>query len=74
MKIINKRIYRIHIENTGVSDFVYRTVFYKLENTTLWTLDLFLFSGEKETTALLDPLEGANLNHWTTYVSITTGI
>jgi hypothetical protein len=37
-------------------------------------LDLFPSAGEgaRETPTLLGPLERANLNHWTTYVSITT--
>jgi hypothetical protein len=33
-----------------------------------WKLDLFAFSGEgREATALLDPLERTDLNHWTPY-------
>jgi hypothetical protein len=40
----------------------------KHKRTTFWKLDLFPFSGEGwETPTLLGPLEGANLNHWTTY-------
>jgi hypothetical protein len=38
-------------------------------------MDLFLSSGEGwETPTLLGQLEKANLNHWTTYVSINTAI
>jgi hypothetical protein len=43
----------------------------KLENM-FRKLDLFPFSGEGETSTLFGPLERLNLNHWTTYVSITT--
>jgi hypothetical protein len=46
----------------------------KLENTTLWKLDLFLSSGEGETPTLLSPFERANHNHWTTHASVTTAI
>jgi hypothetical protein len=46
----------------------------KLENTMFQKLDVFLSSGEGQTRTLLGPLEGANLNHWTTYVGITTAI
>jgi hypothetical protein len=45
----------------------------KLEKTTFRKLDLFLSSDEGGDT-LLGPLERVNLNHWTTYVSITTAI
>jgi hypothetical protein len=38
-------------------------------------LDMFLSSGVGwETPTLLGSLKRANLNHWTTYVSITTAI
>jgi hypothetical protein len=44
----------------------------KLENITFLKLGLFPSSDEGETLTLLGPLERANLNHWTTYVSIAT--
>jgi hypothetical protein len=37
-------------------------------------LDLFPSSGEGQTPTLLGPAERANLNYWTTYVSITTAV
>jgi hypothetical protein len=43
----------------------------KIEKATVRKLDLFRFSGGR-THTLLCPLEGTNLNHWTTYVSINT--
>jgi hypothetical protein len=46
----------------------------KLENTTFWKLVLFITSGEWGRQLLFDPLETANLNHWTTYISITAAI
>jgi hypothetical protein len=39
----------------GFLDFFHRPVFYRLENTTFWKLDLFPSSGEE------GPLERANL-------------
>jgi hypothetical protein len=45
------------------------------KNTTFPKLDLFPSLGEGEKTpTLLDPLERANLNHWTTYISITIAV
>jgi hypothetical protein len=47
----------------------------KLKNTAFREMDQFPFSGEGwETLTVLDPLERAYLNHWTTNVSITTAI
>jgi hypothetical protein len=46
----------------------------KLESTKFRKLDLFPSSGKGETPTLLGPLERANLNHWTTHISITTAI
>jgi hypothetical protein len=44
-----------------------------LRNTAFWKMDLFISSYEEwATQTLLDPLERANLNPSTTYVSITT--
>jgi hypothetical protein len=41
-----------------------------LKNTTFQKMNLFPFSGEGfEAPALLGPLEGANLCHWTAYVN-----
>jgi hypothetical protein len=45
-----------------------------LGNTTFQKLDLFASSGGGKTSTVLGPLERANLNHLTTYVSITTAI
>jgi hypothetical protein len=50
--------------NYWALNFVHHPVFWKLENTTFWKLDLFPPSGEAEIHALLGPLERANLNHW----------
>jgi hypothetical protein len=50
----------------GLLDFVHRPEFQIPQNTTFRKLDLFPSSGEgKETPTLLDPLERANLSHWT---------
>jgi hypothetical protein len=46
-----------------------------LKNTTFRKLDVFPTSGEGwGTPGLLDPLERANLDHWTTYVSLTSAL
>jgi hypothetical protein len=37
-------------------------------------MDLFPSSGKGETTTLLGPLEGANLDHWTTPVRVRVRI
>jgi hypothetical protein len=55
---------------TGVSDFVHHPMFEKLENITFRKLDLFPSSGEGEMPTLLDPVERANLNDWTTHVRV----
>jgi hypothetical protein len=46
----------------------------KQENTKFRKLDLCPSSAEGKTLNLLGTLERANLNHWTTHVSITTAI
>jgi hypothetical protein len=47
----------------------------KLENTMFQKLNLFLTSGEGGGNYFVGcPFERANLNHWTTYVRITTAI
>jgi hypothetical protein len=59
---------------TGFLGFVHCPILKKkVEKTTFRKLDLFPSSvkGDK-TSTLLCPLEGANLNHRTTYVSLTT--
>jgi hypothetical protein len=44
----------------------YTKIVIVIENTTFRKLDLFPPSGEgKEIHALLGPLEGSNINHWT---------
>jgi hypothetical protein len=46
-----------------------------MKNTMFWKLGVFPSSGEIwKTPTLLDPLERANITHWTTYVTITTAI
>jgi hypothetical protein len=51
-----------------VLDFVHHLEFYKLENTTFQKLSLLQSSGERRmTSTLLGPLEGFNLNNWTTF-------
>jgi hypothetical protein len=52
---------------TGFLDFVYRSVFYKPENT-FRKLDLFPSADDgRKIPTPLSPLERANLNHWTSF-------
>jgi hypothetical protein len=55
---------------TGVSDFVHCPYSKKLVNTTFRKLDLFPSSGEEGDRTPLGPLERANLNHWSSEITM----
>jgi hypothetical protein len=56
---------------TGFLDFVYRPVFERTGRHN--SSETFLPQMKGEDT-LLGPLEGANLNHWTTYVRVRASV